>query len=332
MREARKTMIVGEELRLWLGNHIRQRATQAKIDALGAQWNRGSVHQHFVATVANASPISAATIAEAFRAMFADDAWIDVLIGELANAMRDDPYFVPPFRALKNDIHAGLLVYEDAHVMVAAGVTRALELATHKQGKQGGSINFSGQITVLKFVHGGGAMLSFWEAPRIADDFTAAGAGSCRLVDRRRISDGEILVIDGRSQSYVVDHAGANLLLLQAAIKVDQAPLAVEYDAATGAYLGSSATDDADSRVQMIATLVRKLGHDGAFGAVATLLDHPRFFVRWHAMRELIGIDARAALPHLTAMTARDPHADVRAAAQATLERVRAGLGEKEAA
>ena len=92
-----------------------------------------------------------------------------------------------------------------------------------------------------------------------------------------------------------------NLVILQATVKPDRAPLSVEYDAATGAYVGCSAADDSASRIQMIATLLRKLGHDAAFPAIAAFLDHPNFFVRWHVMRELLGLDAAAALPHLRA-------------------------------
>ena len=38
---------------------------------------------------------------------------------------------------------------------------------------------------------------------------------------------------------------------------------------------------------------------------MAGFLDHPDFFVRWHVMRELLGLDAAAALPHLKRMAAR---------------------------
>ena len=44
--------------------------------------------------------------------------------------------------------------------------------------------------------------------------------------------------------------------------------------------------------------------------------------MRWHVMRELLGIDAEAALPHLKRMAARDPHPDVRRAARSVLDRL----------
>jgi hypothetical protein len=325
-------MIVGNELLHWVRDRERQRETQRSVDSFRAEWNRLPVHMHFQATMATLEDPNADEVAMAMKRLFADDAWIDVLIASLAAPVRDDPYFQPPFLALNSEIHSGLLVYEDDRVQIAVGVCPAAQLAAKKNGGSGGSVNFNGQVTVLKLVRAGDAVLSFWEARRIADDFSAANAGACRKVGEREIADGEILIVDGRSQSYVIEHANANILLIQAAIKVDQAPLSVEYDAATCAYLGCSATSDADSRLQMIATLVRKLGQEGAFAAIAPLADHPRFFVRWHAMRELIGLDAVAALPRLSAMATLDPHPDVRDAARIALERVQGALGGREAA
>jgi len=46
--------------------------------------------------------------------------------------------------------------------------------------------------------------------------------------------------------------------------------------------------------------------------------------VRWHVMRELLGIDAHAAFPHLKRMAAHDPHQDVRRAARAVLDGLQA--------
>jgi HEAT repeat protein len=122
----------------------------------------------------------------------------------------------------------------------------------------------------------------------------------------------------------VIEQARANLLILHAEISLDAAPLSVEYDSATFSYVGCSATGDGASRIQMLATLLRKLGCDEAFPTLAGFLDHQDFFVRWHVMRELLGIDAGAALPHLKRMAARDPHADVRRAARTVLDRLEA--------
>ena len=319
-------MIVGEALKAWTQDRAAQRETQASIDGFRNDWGLGPIHRRFDDAMASlpASP-TAEQVAGTVRTLFADHSWVDTLVSALAGEMSADPFFDPPFRSLNSEIHAGLLIYEDEHVSIAAGVTSALQLA-HKKDRPRGptSVGFSGQLNVLKFVKAGDATLSFWEAPPIDANFAAATAGTCRRTSTRRIADGEILILDGRHESYVIEGLRSSLVLLQATIATGQAPLGVEYDSATGAYLGCSATGDTSSRIQMISTLLRKLDHQAAFPAIAAFLDHPDFFVRWHVMKELLGLDAEAALPHLKRMAASDPHRDPRRAARAVLDRLEA--------
>lgn len=317
-------MIVGENLKAWLGDRAAQRHTQTDVDAFGHDWGIGPVHRRFDDAMASLpGNCSAEQVADVVRLLFADTAWVDILVSSLARRMLADPYFDPPFRNLNSDVHAGLLIYEDDHVSIAAGVTDAARLAAKKNRPRGAtSVGFTGQVNVLKFVKTGGAVLSFWEAPTIGPDFTAAGAGGCIRTGARAIGEGETMILDGRSQSYVIEALKGSLVLLQASIATDQAPLAVEYDSVTGAYVGCSATGDTASRIQMISTLLRKLGQDGAFDGIAAFLHHPDFFVRWHVMKELLGIDAEAALPHLRRMAATDPHPDPRRAARAVLDAI----------
>lgn len=316
-------MIIGDDLRAWASDPDRQRETSKAADHLSIRWNAGPVHQQFTAAMAALPPGDSGAVASAIRDLFGDDAWVETLLDALCEAARRDPYFEPPFRALNSDIHTGLVVFEDDNVSIAAGVSRVARLAAKKNGPRGGvSIGFTGQLGIFKFVKAGGALMSFWEVPEVTADFTAAGAGRCRRTGERRIEDGEILIVDGRFQSFVIEHAAANLVVLQASVKPGRAPLSVEYDAHSHRYVGCSAADDTASRIQMIATLLRKMDCEAAFPAVAAFVDHPDFFVRWHVMRELLGIDAVAALPHLRRMAAHDPHADTRRAARTVLDRV----------
>lgn len=318
-------MTFGHRLQDWLADRRQQKQTQAGIEGFARRWNRGPVQQAFEDAMADLPAQSAEAVADAARRLFADDSWVDAAIGQLAEQLRIDPFFNPPFSAINSDIHTGLVLFEDERMSIAAGVTRIADLAAKKVAKRGAtSIAFSGRVGVLKFVKAGGARLSLWEAPPITESFTAADAGRCGRTGELELADGDILTIDGRRQGYVIEQARANLLILQAEINVDQAPLSVEYDSATLSYVGCSATGDGASRIQMIATLLRRLGADSAFPALAGFLDHQDFFVRWHVMRELLGIDAEAALPHLKRMAARDPHKDVRRAARTVLDKLQA--------
>jgi hypothetical protein len=258
------------------------------------------------------------TIATAARALLLDDDWIAGLIAANAATLRSDPLAALPMRGVNNDVRSGVVIHEDERLTVTLDIAHAARLAAKKNRPRIGSIAFSGRISVIRFAKAGGATLSLWEAPPIGLDFNAAEAGICRAAGRRTVTDNEVVTIDGRRESFIVEAARSNLLLVQATVRTE-APVSTEYDAGTGAYLGCSATDDRDSRLQLISTLARLLGAPEAFPAIAALLDHPSFFVRWHAMREMIGIDAEAALPYLKLLATHDPHRDVREAALATL-------------
>ena len=153
---------------------------------------------------------SAEAVAEAARTLFADDGWVDRLIDSLAAPMRADPFFDPPFRAINSDIHSGLIVFEDEHMSVAAGVTRVAELAAKKNAKRGAtSVGFTGRVSVLKFVKAGGARISFWEAPPITAAFTRGRGRAMRAHRRARSSrTARSSSIDGRLPE-LRDRAGA---------------------------------------------------------------------------------------------------------------------------
>ena len=314
---------VAESLENWLACGLAQRRTQARIDRCGERWSRGGIHQRFDAAMANLPEESAEAVAEAASTLFADALWLDELIDTLASELRDDPFFEPPFPPLHTDVHQGLVVFQDRRLMIAAGTTGIGPIAARKSARRGPtSVGFTGRLTVLKFLKAGDALISLWKAPPLKSDFSAATAGRCTRVGERRLEDGDLIVVDGREQGYVIEHARSSLVIIQAEIILDQAPVRAEFDSATGDYVGCSANDDGSSRIQMLTTLLRKLAAPGAFAAIADFLGHPDFFVRWHAMRELLGIDVEAALPHLRHMADQDPHPDPRRAARALLERL----------
>jgi hypothetical protein len=312
-----------ESLENWLACRLAQRLTQARIDCCGERWSRGAIQQRFDAAMAKLPEESAEAVAAAASTLFADVFWLDELIDTLASELRDDPFFEPPFTPLHTDVHQGLVVFQDPRLMIAAGTTGIGPIAARKSAPRGPtSVGLTGRLTVLKFLKAGDALISLWKAPPLGPDFSAATAGRCIRVGERRLEDGELIVVDGREQGYVIEHARSSLVMIQAEIMLDQAPVRAEYDSATGEYVGCSANDDGSSRIQMLTTLLRKLDSPGAFGAIADFLSHPDFFVRWHAMRELLGIDVEAALPHLRRMAAQDPHPDPRRAARAVLDRI----------
>jgi len=323
-------MMLGEALGRWLADAQGQAETMAAIEASGRDLRESAPMRDLRRELASAGRGGAeAVLAAAARFLNRTDA-VEGPLRAMIRAALADPFCRPPLRTVSSAAHLGLLLVDDPALSILLTVTPPDEVATWKTGRAGpASIRFGGQRTISKFLKAGGATLSFWEAPEIHAGFTAETSGRCRLAGRRKIGDGETFPLDGRRQSFVIDHAVSDIVCLQAVTPLEAAPLAVEYDSATLAFAGASSTDEASSRVQMMVSLLRIMDRLDAAPLIRDVLASPHFHVRWHAMREFLALDAELALPDLRAMAEADRHPEVRAAAAATLAAIVAEAAEE---
>ena len=314
-------MIPGAALAAWLADRDAQKRSYDAVEVCARKWSRHPLMnalERDMTLLPDRTPAAVLALARQFIDR-ADE--LDGMMSEMIALGRSDPFFRPPMHPVSSEIHTGLLLYNHPDLSIALGVTGVEMLAAKKSVKnRAASIAFTGVTTLFRYVKAGGATVSFWEAPRIEDDFIASRAGSCRLTGRRRIEDGEEILIDGRYQSFVIEHADSDMLYFQAIVRAGAAPLAAEYDSGTLAFLSASSTDEASSRVQMMVSLLRTMERDDAFPLLEEALNSPNFYTRWHIMREMLAMDAEAATPALRRMAASDPHPEVRAAAQQTLQ------------
>ena len=270
-----------------------------------------------LATISAEDPDGIITLAEQFlgRTDVFDAAMLDMI-----QAAARDPFFRPPLRRVVSEVHLGLLLLDSQKLSILLAITTPDALARKRMSRKGAaSITFAGQRNVFKFLKAGGAVLSFWEAPRIETGFSVDAGGRCRKVGERPIEDGETIFLDGRSQSFVIEHATSEIVYIQAVTPCGAAPVSVEYDADSLSFAGASSTDEIGSRVQMMVSLLRLLDRQDAAPLIRECLDSPHFYVRWHVMREFLALDAELALPSLREMAESDPHPEVRGAAAQTL-------------
>lgn len=313
-------MIPGAALTAWLSDGEAQQRTNDKIHDAAREWSAAPPVARLYQDIAEASPRTPATMFAIARRFMDDAEGMEAALRTLIATCRADPFFRPPFHPIASEIQDSLLLCFHRDLFISLGVTGVDLLASKKTARNGpASINFSGFPTLMRFVKAGGSTLSFWEAPAISDDFVVSQAGRCRLVGRRRIEDGEEFVVDGRYQSFVIEHSTSDIVFFQAVARAGCAPVAVEYDSDTLECIGASSTDEASSRLQMMVSLVRAMGRSDAFPLLEEALGSPQFYTRWHVMREMLALDPQAALPSLRRMAAHDPHPDVRATAEQTL-------------
>ena len=314
-------MIAGAALAAWLADRDAQQRSRDAVDAVSLTWARHPLMTDLETRLAALPERSAAAVLDAARAFIEREDDIAAMLGAMLAGSRADPFFRPPLHPVSSDVQAGLLLFHHRDLSISLGVSGADMLAAKKAGPRGASsISFTGITGLFRFVKAGGATLSFWEAPPIGDDFVAANAGSCRFVERRRIADGEEIVLDGRCQSFVIEHAASDILYFHAMVRPEAAPLSTEYDSKTLAFVGASSTDEIASRIQMMVSLLRTMDREDAAPLLVEALASPHFYTRWHVMRELLALDAGIAHPHLREMAEADPHPEVRAAARQTLD------------
>ena len=198
-------MIIDAELKNWLDDRSAQSRTEQAAHRFAHDWNQPSPHRDFDAAMRRLLERCRCrtVVVDTARALLADEAWVDALVARLAAEMRADPWFEPPFRALHSDIHTGLLVYEDDHLTMAAGVSQLARLARRKQSgaRQGlgpfhrpdqrAQVPESGRRDASP--SGNATRSAPTSAPR-----PPANAGRRASAD---IADGETIVVDGRRES-----------------------------------------------------------------------------------------------------------------------------------
>ncbi|MGQ0659997.1 HEAT repeat domain-containing protein [Sphingosinicella sp.] len=313
-------MIPSPALAAWLADPQAQQASYARVLESAAKWGLDPLMTQLERKLSELdapTPDAILALADDFMDNTATHAR---LFDDMIAGCRADPFFRPPFYPLSGDIHSALLLFNNPLLSIALGVTGVDQLAAKKLAHGGkGSIAFSGLVTKFRYLKAGGATLSFWEADAIGSDFVAAQAGTARFVGQRRLEDGEEILIDGRRESFVIEHACADMVYLQAMVRTGGAPVTAEYSRETLGFLSASSTDEVSSRIQMMVSLLRAMDREDALPLMEKELESPRFYTRWHVMREMLALDAEAALPALKRMAAGDPHPEVRAAAASTL-------------
>lgn len=314
-------MIARAALAAWLADRGAQQRSLAAVEAVSKTWAHHPLKTDLERRLAALPERSAAAVLDAARAFLDREDDISALLAAMRAGSRADPFFRPPLHPISSDVQSGLLLFHNRDLSISLGVSGVDMLAAKKAGPRGAaSISFTGITGLFRFVKAGDATLSFWEAPVIGDDFVAAQAGQCRFVERRKIVDGEEIVLDGRCQSFVIEHAASDMVYFHAMVRSEAAPLTAEYDSKTLAFAGASSTDEAASRMEIMVSLLRTMDREDAVPLIEeVLLASPHFYTRWHVMRELLALDADAAFPHLQRMAEADPHPEIRAAARQTL-------------
>lgn len=313
-------MIAGAALSAWLADRQAQQRSLDAVEASALEWGRRPLMGKLDAELSRLGDPTPDQVLDAARRFMDKQDEIEAMLAAMMASCRQNPFYRPPFHPLSSEIHNGVLLCHHPLLSIALGVTGVDMLAAKKAGPRGAtSVGFTGKVSLYRYLQSGAATLSLWEAPEITDDFVASEAGHCRLTGHRTLEDGDEVLIDGRRESFIIEHASGEMVYLQAVVQAGAAALTAEYDSKSLAFIGASSTDEASSRVQMMVSLLRTMEREDALPLIVEALESPHFYTRWHIMRELLAMDAEAAEAPLRRMAESDPHPEIRAVAQQTL-------------
>lgn len=248
----------------------------------------------------------------------ADTGWLRARLAAAAELLAADRFARPPLRLVGGGEGAGGLVIAERG---AIRLTLQLRPAGGEDAPAATALFVPGAAAIRVLV-GGGARVTLHHvavgAAEAAGAFAAATAARCHSDAPRPLADGEILHLDTARSSFTLAGGSSDTLLLELAVQ-PPSPLPIRaHDLASGRLVHVSASRRDSSFRAMALTLLRHFGRRDAAPLFVAETASEDFAARWHAMRELVALDAAAAQPHLAAMAAGDLHPEIRRAAAAT--------------
>ena len=271
---------------------------RARRRALGERFAAAHEADPAIATLRLALEAGADAI-DAARPLLGDTGWLDRCMARAVAGSWADPLFEPPLQPIGRHPREGVRLF--AHPRLAISLLRLpAPVGT------AGTIGFSGQRSLVRFLN-----------PVVSLNFWRLEEGRCRSEGTRRIDSAEINACDGAREAWSIAPGSSPAILLQATERGVGVPLAT-YNVTSGALLARTASDGAAMRLQLIASLLCRMGRRDAAAALRDLASEGPPHLRWHIARELTTFSPEAARPLLDEL-ATDGDADLRAVAQTTL-------------
>jgi hypothetical protein len=258
------------------------------------------------------------TIFAALMPWLEDHRWVQRRLAAALALSAADPFALPPLRIFSGGALGGIILTE------VPPITCSLMIRPFNQpAPRAASVIFSPGHGLTRIIRSGGARIQHYCVALSAEErsggFRAATAAPLQIGEHGPLADGDQIRVDQQCESFNMTAGPGDLVMLQLFVHQPSRVPMREYDPAAGRLVRSAAAGRATSFRQMGLAVLRAFGRIDAAPLFAAALADDDFAMRWQVMRELLALDAAAALPHLIMMAADDPHPEVRAAASATL-------------
>ena len=184
----------------------------------------------------------------------------------------------------------GILLLSDFDTAVLG---RAFEMREESE-----IIGFSGRTMVLKIISDGELRLTrFTCEPEREDQKISAGVtftGQCEHVLTR---DSPACVFDAESATYRIDQVSGPVLCLLVSYYCADVSTSLRVNKSTGKVIKVTPSDHAFASAVACLSTLPMLDQELAEAAAMKFVDHPVFYVRWEAIRQLAALKGSASVP-----------------------------------
>ncbi|MEA3588427.1 HEAT repeat domain-containing protein [Pseudidiomarina sp. 1APP75-27a] len=245
---------------------------------------------------------------------------IDLIVSDTIKFQKNDHFYVYPIGGVSTSFAQRIVVSNTDYFDLSIDVIDAALLNRYKaQSKANLSqrgILFYGRQTLTYFISAGGLKVSSWQHQVGETNFEDQ---SCERVRMDEVNDGD-LRFNSCSQTMMYEQAETNVISITLEYKANKHPFSLMFSAEDFKLKFQNPSDELDSRVQLSMLLLKKLNSPAALPVMKKFISHKKHFLRWYAIQQILGIDALQVIDELQEMSDRDPHPEVRCAAQKVLK------------
>ncbi|MEN9717977.1 MAG: hypothetical protein RIQ99_855 [Pseudomonadota bacterium] len=298
-------MHVPAELEALRRDETLQRHAQSAVQAGLAQWQDrcgySALLDDLAGFAAGADIDGLPRLASLFAASSAaSEALVGELVGELATQLAGQPLGHVPLRHHSDAVITSLLLARSGGATLSLEAIDGAELARCAVPV---SVSFSASET-WEYVLAGCARIDRFRLGVLR--------GDCAVLHRDAIdlAAGMISHCDGADEALVLRHVPRSLITLKLQRRPGRGAVVREYALADGRLLHEAAAHSQDSRLELAAALLGRMGRSDAAPLLAAMALEPcGRSLRWQALRECLGLDSAigfAAVSRLAGRTA-DP-------------------------
>lgn len=252
-----------------------------------------------------------------------DSSWFKNQLARWLDQHAENLVFAPPIRnpsatSAVGAIFSDLPLYDHRLVAIVAQVINESAAARRRAAGPGRSVTFTGRPSLITVISDHEVSFRMWRIPPV-DDLADISQLRCSEGELIRMSKGESMLLDGRQGAVSVVTISGPVTLLHAVDRHNAAPVMIEFDVATSAPRKIRPVEKSAERVRLLTTALRLFGVEDRALLLAKFSSHPDFFIRWHAMRELVALKGTDAVDDLRRFLEVEQNPIVRRAADSTL-------------